>query len=89
MPRPVAFDEPSRTPSEAGGAQNVDELMKRSVPTWDTKTANAEDESGGSNEAVDKKPGKLLGATAKAVRAAAARARGGGACVLLRRLRVS
>ena len=67
----------------------IDELMKQSVPTWDTKTANAKDVSGGSNEAVDKEPGKLLAAPAKAVRAAAARARGGGTCVLLSRLRVS
>ena len=63
--------------------------MKRSVPTWDTKTANAEDESDGNNEAVDKEPGKLLAATVTAVRAAAARSRASGACVLLRRLRVS
>ena len=81
--------EPSRTPSEAGGAQDIDELMDRIVPLSNPETANAEDESGGSNEAVDKEPGKLLAATATAVRAAAARARGGGACVLLRRLRVS
>ena len=83
------MDEPSRTPSEAGGAQDIEELMDRIVPLSDPKTADAEDESGGNNEAVDKEPGKLLAAPAKAVRAAAARARGGGACVLLRRLRVS
>ena len=52
-------------------------------------TADAEDENGGNNEAVDKEPGKLLAATATAVRAAASRAHDGGACVLLRRLRVS
>ena len=82
------MDEPSRTPSEAGGAQHVEELMNSIVPLSDPETANAEDESG-SNEAVDKEPGKLLAATAKAVRAAASRAHDGGACVLLRRLRVS
>ena len=83
------MDEPSRTPSEAGGAQDIEELMDRIVPLSDPKTADAEDESGGNNEAVDKEPGKLLAAPAKAVRAAASRARGSGACVLLRRLRVS
>ena len=90
VPSPVAMDEPSRTPSEAGGA-DVDKQTKRDVPSWDhgTQTANAEDESGGSNEAVDKEPGKVLAAPAEAVRAATARSCGGGACVLLRRLRVS
>ena len=90
VPSPVAMDEPSRTPSEAGGAQDVGKQTNPSVLFWDDpETANAEDESGGSNEAVDKEPGKLLAAPAKAVRAAAARTRGGEACVLLRRLRVS
>ena len=83
------MDEPSSTPSEAGGAQDVEELMNRIVPLSNPETANAEDESDGNNEAVDKEPGKVLAAPAEAVRAAAARARGGGACVLLRRLRVS
>ena len=82
--------EPSRTPSEAGGAQDVDKQTNPSVLFWDDpETANAEDESDGNNEAVDKEPGKLLAATATAVRAAASRAHDGGACVLLRRLRVS
>ena len=37
--------EASRTPSEAGGAQEIDEQMDRSVPLWDPETANAEEES--------------------------------------------
>ena len=83
------MDEPSRTPSEAGGAQDIEELMNRIVPLSNPETADAEDESDGNNEAVDKEPGKLLAATATAVRAATSRAHDGGACVLLRRLRVS
>ena len=54
VPSPVAMAEPSRTPSEAGGAQDVGKQMNPSVLFWDDpETANAEDESRGSNEAVD------------------------------------
>ena len=56
------MDEPSRTPSEAGGAQDVEELMNRIVPLSNPETSNAEDESDGNNEAVDKETGKLLAA---------------------------